>query len=234
MYYGNPSVSSESSGSDVFDFFDDFSSSSFVPYENDVTGGCAGACTTDDSLAESTTEHAADCHTAPFGAYVDSGSTGYCGDGGLVAEVTMPPGSSVVEFWAKHAGASYSYRAGVTIDSGEWGPMEAGDPDADDMVHWLACGNRTGSTDCGTATDPDTQLEYTPANLSTSWQSFSEDGSQWSGQTIELRLMVTDYSGQWCNMSDHDKELWVDDVRVRRHSVPEPTVFVGEEETCSR
>ncbi len=232
MYYGNSSVSSASNGTETFEFFDDFSVSSFSCYENDLTGGCTWACTTTDSLNTCTTQ-SSDYHTSPYATYVYSGGTGYCGDGGLFKEITMPVGDSRIEFWAKNWGGNWGGRAGVTIDTGYWGPRECEASDSYDMVHWLVCGRRDGTHSCGTTTDLDTGEEYTPTQLGTSWQFYSEDSSQWAEQTIKIRLELADYSCHWCNMGDHDKKLWVDDIRIRKYASPEPTYTIGGEETLS-
>jgi len=228
MYYGNAGASMESNGSVTFDFFDDFLGSTFTSYQNRITGGCTGSCTTVDNMAGMNPQSTA-YHTSPYGSFIDTGSTGFCGDAGLMKEITLPATTANISitFAIRGWGANWASNRGFVIerDTYGYGPKAC---DSGQTYLWLACARRSANS-CGSPTHPETGLPYTPPAITGGWQEFTRDISPFSGKTFRLRILTHDYSCGWCNMGDHDQDLWVDDIRIQKYLLTEPDVIVGEE-----
>ncbi len=207
-YYGNPTATSQSSISHFSVVFrDDFSDSGFSSYINRILT-CRSVCTKYDSMRSISNSGSA---------YLDTGSSGFCGDAGLVKELSLPSSVPlVVQFKAKMWGAYWSRLKGVTIEKDGYGygpkPCYEDGGGNDNNMYWLACTRRSNIV-CRFR-DPETGELYSPPKISGTWQSFISPITRYAGQTIRLRILVTDYSGTWCNMGDHPQKLWVDDLTI--------------------
>jgi hypothetical protein len=245
VYYGNPSATSQSNGSTTFDFFSTFGSERFSSYINRLTDCYIGDpdtndnCITNDNMNTITTTSTT-YYTPPYGSYLYTGSTGFCGDAGLVATVTLPDAVGyVISFYARDSVAYWHSHTGVVIEKSGYGyGTKACDELSDgnyNSVYWLACstGGATNGQPCTNKIDPETGTYYTPAFITTSWQKFEVNISRYKGTTFRLRNLAMDYNCDWCNMGDHQIRLWVDDVIIRKYTSPEPTTSVGGEEACS-
>ncbi|MBW6461507.1 MAG: DUF2341 domain-containing protein [DPANN group archaeon] len=214
VYYGNPYATSKSNESNIFLFYDDFSSSSFISYENDCKP---------DSMSTSTTQSGT-YYTAPYGAFIDTGYNGFCGDAGLVKEITLPDisGNISIAFAIKGWGAFWSGSRGIIIerDGYDYGPKAC---DLGQTYFWLACATRRGNS-CGSLTHPETGLLYTPPIITGSWQEFTRDITPFSGKTFRLRILTHDYSNIYCNFGDHAQDLWVDDIKIKKDTEIKPTI----------
>jgi hypothetical protein len=179
-------------------------------------------------------------YTPPYGSYLYTGSTGFCGDAGLVATVSLPNAVGyMITFYAKEDGGLWHGLGGVAIEKDGYGyGTKACDKLSDgnyNDVYWLACSagsNQSGGTAC-ILTDPETGSSYKPAFISTSWQRFDVNISRYKNSTFRIRILAMDYNCDWCDMSDHPIELWVDDIIIRKYTFPEPTTSVGGEEVLS-
>jgi hypothetical protein len=242
VYYGNQSATSQSNGTATFDFFTTFGSERFTSYINRLTDCYLGdpdnndTCRTDDTMNTITTTSST-YYTPPYGSYLYTGNTGFCGDAGLVATVSLPDAIGYrITFYAERNGAAWHGLTGVAIEKDGYGygtkacdELSGGNYD---NVYWLACsaGWGQGGSFC-TQTDPETGLSYVPAFITTSWQRFDVDISRYKNSTFRIRILVMDYSCDWCDMGDHWINLWVDDIIIRKYTSPEPTTSVGNEET---
>jgi len=245
VYYGNSEATSLSNGEAVFDFFATFGSDKFSSYINRLTDCYIGdsdgndTCITNDGMNTITTISTT-YYTPPYGSYLYTGSTGFCGDAGLVANVNLPNTPAGVgykiSFYAQKSVAYWHHHTGVVIEKDNYG---YGTKACDELsggnynnVYWLACstGGTSGGQPC-TLTDPETGQSYQAAFITGSWQKFEVDISRCKGTTCRLRILVMDYSCDWCNMGDHWIHLWVDDIIIRKYTSPEPTTSVGTEET---
>ena len=245
VYYGNSEATSLSNGEAVFDFFATFGSDKFSSYINRLTDCYIGDpdnydnCITNDGMNTITTISNT-YYTPPYGSYLYTGSTGFCGDAGLVANVNLPNTPAGVgykiSFYAQKSVAYWHLLTGVAIEKNDYG---YGTKACDELsggnynnVYWLACstGGTSGGQPC-TLTDPETGQSYQAAFITGSWQKFEVDISRCKGTTCRLRILVMDYVCDWCNMGDHWIHLWVDDIIIRKYTSPEPTTSVGTEET---
>ncbi|NOQ56037.1 MAG: DUF2341 domain-containing protein, partial [Nanohaloarchaea archaeon] len=223
LYYGNNLAVTESNGTALFLFFDDFSDSTFTSYQNRITGGCIQNCITSDNMANLDLQSLT-YYRSPYGSFIDTGGTGFCGDAGLMKELTLPNTVSNISitFAIKGWGAYWASSRGFIIerDSYGYGPKAC---NQGQTYYWLACASRSGNG-CGSPINPETGLIYTPPTITGTWQEFTRDITSFSGDTFRLRMLTHDYSCSWCNMGDHPQDLWVDDIRVREYILNEPTI----------
>ncbi len=245
LYYGNSSATSESNGTKVFEFFDDFSESIFTSYLNRLTDCNSGDfdpldwCTVSDTM-DTITNTSSTYYTPPHGSYLNTGNTGFCGDAGLVTELTIPNVNTdlLIEFYARTSGGTRAQYRGVAIEKNGYGYAQK---DCDELsggnynnVYWLACAYRRAipvpPQPCSNLVDPETGNLYTPPLIDTDWTFISENITRYRGETVRLRILVMDYSCDWCDSVLSRAELWVDDIRIRQYSSPEPFAEVGEEE----
>jgi len=229
IYYGNLIASSVSNATNVFEFFDDFSDSTFTSYQNRITGGCSGTCTSTDNMASMNPQSTA-YYTSPYGSFIDTGGTGFCGDAGLMKEITLPATTAnlSITFAIRGWGANWASSRGFVIERDTYGYGSKA-CDSSQTYLWLACGSRSADS-CGSPTHPETGLPYTPPTITGDWQEFTQDISPFSGKTLRLRILTHDYSCTYCNAGDHSQDLWVDNIRIRKYTSTEPTSSAGQEQ----
>jgi len=213
MYYGNPNVTSASNGEDTFEFFDDFETwEDWVQYRDGQVF--------QDSTRYYDGQYSAHKTTAndPNGAYKDIGKT-------LGRDI-------VLEFWVNrdsgYSGGS-SDRVGV-IDSNGNGYGWHFNHDYD-RISIDKRDNYTGDEFISSSTE-DYMDKWVFARFV-----ISSDGKikaqRYVDDTLngEIETTETTYSTFTRVYIFGGYDYWVDQIRIRKYTDPEPSVSIGEEET---
>ena len=225
MYYGNPSASSASNGTNTFEFFDDF--------EDGTVGNCPSGWTCNDDVG---TIRVSDDY-AKFGTKSlkldDTGQQS--GSPGLYAYHSFSPITAGIAFkcWARMGTSGYSsIHVGEDIKSG--GQGDAGILfNAGTQIYYYTNGGETLLQSI--SANQWYEIEVKATGVDDTYYDILVDGDSKlsGGEVLYESLIQFDKFYYSCLYGGSTYVAYLDQVLVRKYASPEPTTYTGTEESSA-